>query len=450
MKINLSRLPLPLRNFATGILLLAGAALVYAVAAYVPLQVDVTQNARNSLEPASQQVLQQLQGPVHVTVFSTELDASQGDMRKLIRDFISIYQRYKPDLSLAFVDPARHPDEARKADVQVNGEIVVEYDGRREHLSALNQQSFTSALLNLAHRKSQLVMYVTGHGERKLDGIANDDLGQFGRRLSQLGFRLGGLDLTSSPDVPADVSVLVITQPQVDWMPGEVDKLMQFVDHGGNVLWLLDAGPLHGLAPLAEKLGLVLSPGIVIDPDAQLMRAPPTWVVATSYPPHPITHNFDLPTVFPFARAVGHEDTAAWKYNAVVSGARRGWVTPTLPRGNQTLRFDKRIDAPGPVDIALALERTLDERTQRAVVVGSGSFLSNMYAGNGRNLDLGINMVNWLCDQENFITILPKASKDDSITLSLVQLEVISIGLAIVAPLLLLMAGVFVWWRRRA
>ncbi len=447
---DLSRVPLPLRNLAYSVLLLAGAVLAYALAAYFPAQLDVTQNARNSLEPASQQVLRQLHGPVRVTVFSSELDASQGDVRKLIRDFISIYQRYKPDITLGFIDPTRLPEEARKAEIHVNGEIVVEYEGRREHLSALNHQSFSSALLNLARRDNQLVAYVTGHGERKLDGVANDDLGEFGRRLSQLGFRIASLDLATSPEVPANVSVLVITQPQADWMPGEVDKLMRYVDNGGNILWLLDAAPLHGLAPLAENFGLALTPGIVIDPDAQLMRAPPTWALGVTYPPHAITRGFNFPTVFPLARALGREEASAWQYSSLVSAAPRGWVSPTLPRGNETLRFNKSIDAPGPVDIALALERTVDDRSQRAVVVGSGSFLANMYAGNGRNLDLGINMINWLCNQDNFITILPKASRDDAITLSLVQLEVISIGLAIAAPLLLVITGLLVWWRRRA
>lgn len=438
-----------LKSLAYSALVLAGMVVVYLLAASFPLQRDITQNARNSLEPASQHVLQQLTGPVHVTVFSSEQDPKQGDVRKLIRQFIGIYQRYKPDISLEFIDPSLHPDEARKAEIQVMGEMVVEYAGRREHLSMLNEQAFSSALLNLAHRKDQVIMYITGHGERKLDGIANDDLGEFGRRLSQLGFRISSLDLAISQDVPDNISLLVITQPQVNWLPGEVDKLIRFVDRGGNILWLVDAGPLRGLTPLAEKFGIVLTPGIVIDPDAQLMRAPPTWTLGANYPPHAITRNFDLPTVFPFARALGREENRGWRYSALVNAAPHGWVSPTLPRSNEKPRFNRNVDAPGPVDIALALERQVDDRTQRVVVVGSGSFLSNMYAGNGRNLDLGVNMVNWLSNQEDFITILPKAVKDDAITLSQVQLEFISIGLVIVAPLLLLMAGALAWWQRK-
>ena len=36
-------------------------------------------------------------------------------------------------------------------------------------------------------------------------------------------------------------------------MPGEVDKLLRYIDRGGNLLWLVDAEPLRGLDRLAEK-----------------------------------------------------------------------------------------------------------------------------------------------------------------------------------------------------
>lgn len=446
---DLSRIPLPLKNLAYTVALLVGAIAIYLLANHFSIQRDLTQNGRNSLEPASVRVVQELHGPVHVIVFSSGVEAKEGDIRPLVRQFLARYQRYKPDISLKFVDPAKHPGQARKADIRVNGEIVVEYGKRREHLAALNEEAFSSALLNLAHRRDQLIMYVTGHGERKLDGIANDDLGGFGRRLSQQGFHISSLDLAISPQVPRNVKLLVITEPQADWMPGEVDKVLRYVHRGGNVFWLLDPGPLHGLAPLAEKFGLVLSPGVVIDPDAQLMRAPATWALGTNYPPHAITRDFDFPTAFPFARALDHEDNSRWHYSALVNAAPHGWVSAALPRHDEKLHFNKKVDIPGPVDIALALERTVDDRAQRVVVVGSGSFLANMYAGNGRNLDLGLNMVNWLCNEDNFISVLPKASKDDTITLSLVQLEVIAFGLVIGLPLLLVATGVLVWGYRK-
>jgi len=307
---------------------------------------------------------------------------------------------------------------------------------------------------------------VDGHGERKLDGIANHDLGDFGKKLMQNGFQLSSLNLALAQDVPDNGSVLVITQPQIDLLPGEVDKILRYVDGGGNLLWLLDAEPLHGLERLAAKLGILLTPGIVTDPDAQKMNAPSNWTLGASYPPHPVTRNFNLITAFPFARALGREDSGredrsgqadsegrvrniAWQRSTLVEAASNGWVsrTSTIPKNP---RFDKNRDIPGPFSLAIALERSVNEREQRIVVVGSGSFLANAYSGNGGNIDLGINMVNWLAHEESLITTQPRATIDNAITLSKAQLSVISIGFVIVVPLLLAVIGGILWWRRRA
>src|SRR4030066_130763 len=71
------------------------------------VQRDVTHNASNSLEPASGEVLKQLTGPVNITVYATEQDVRLGDIRKIIRDFLSLYQRYKADINLVFIDPEK-------------------------------------------------------------------------------------------------------------------------------------------------------------------------------------------------------------------------------------------------------------------------------------------------------------------------------------------------------
>ena len=428
-----------LKNILFTVLLCVAAAALYQLAVRYPLQHDYTQSASNSLDESSVQALQQLPGPLQLTVYATAQDAKLGDLRKLIREFVALYQRYKPDITLTFVDPLKQPDEARKADMQVNGEMLVEYKGRREHLTTLSEQSLTSALLRLAHTKANLVMYVDGHGERRLEGPANHDLGEFGKRLIQNGFNLSPLNLTLAQDVPQNASMLIITQPQTDMMPGEVDKLLRYVANGGNLLWLVDAEPLHGLERLAEELGVMLTPGIVIDPASVEMGAPANWALGAGYPPHAVTQNFNLITAFPFARAIAPEEGRNWQYDVLVEAAPRGWVS-TRPMQDKP-RFDDSRDVPGPVDIALALQRSVDDREQRIIVVGSGSFLANAYSGNGGNLDLGINMVNWLANEEKLITLQPRAIKDGAVNMSKTQLALIGGGFLFALPALLVLAG---------
>jgi hypothetical protein len=292
-----------------------------------------------------------------------------------------------------------------------------------------------------------MIMYLDGHGERNPVGIANHDLGEFGNRLKQNGFHLNSLNLALAQDVPDNASMLIITQPQIDLLPGEIDKLLRYVDNGGNLLWLLDAEPMHGLERLAEKLNLILTPGIVIDPAAEEMNTPVTWALGAGYPPHAITQNFNLITAFPFARAIAWDESTAWHYSSLVEAAPRGWVSRDIPQGKPY--FNKARDIPGPVIIALAMQRNINDREQRLVIVGSGSFLANTYSGNGGNIDLGVSMTNWLGNEDRLIAIQPRAVKDGAVTLSKTRLTIISGGFLIVVPMLLMLAGVVLWWRRR-
>jgi ABC-type uncharacterized transport system involved in gliding motility auxiliary subunit len=437
-----------LRNVLFVLLLIGAASALGYLATHYAFQRDVTYNASNSLEPSSVEVLGQLSGPVTVTVFATEQDARLGDIRKLIRDFLSLYQRYKPDMQLVFINPEKEPEKARAAQIRFNGEMVIEYAGRSEHLTKINEPILTSTLLRLAHTRDQTVMYLDGHGERKLDGIANFDLGTlFGAKLKQSGFHLGSLNLALAQEVPSNVSVLVITQPQLDLMPGEVDKLLRYIDRGGNLLWLVDAEPLHGLERLAEKLDLLLPPGIVIDPAAAEMNAPVTWSLGATYPPHPSTHDFNLTTAFPSARPLLWNENTDWQHQVLVEVAARGWVSRDVPKGKPV--FDKQHDTPGPVVIAMALQRNINSREQRIVVVGNGAFLSNSFAGNGGNVQLGLNMVNWLAGEEHLITQQLHTAKDSKLVLSTTQLRGISIIFLLLLPLLLVGVGGVMWWKRR-
>ncbi len=428
------------------VLLLAGAALGLGyLAALHPIERDLTFNASNSLEPASVSALRQLSGPVEITVYATPQDVRLGDIRKIIGEFISLYQRYKPDIRLTFIDPVKEPEKTRAAHIQLNGEMVVEYAGRSEHLTVINEDTLTSALLHLAHTMNQTVMYLDGDGERKLDGNANHDLGLlFGAKLKQNGFKISSLNLAIAQDVPLNASMLVIAQPEVDLMPGEVDKLLRFVERGGNLLWLIDPGPLHGLERLAEKLDLQLPAGVVIDPSAARMNAPDTWALGTSYPPHEITSGFNLITAFPSARPLMWRENTGWQHHVLVDVAATGWISETSDR-----KFDKQRDTKGPFTIALAMSRSVNSLDQRIVVVGNGAFLANSFAGNGGNVDLGVNMVNWLAHDDKKIALQPRKAHDSSITLSRNQLTAISIAFLISLPLLLSGIGIYIWWKRR-
>lgn len=436
-----------LHNSAFFILLLLLVILLGYLAAQYRMQWDISQNARNSLSEASEEILQKLHGPVHITAYATMQDVEAGNIRKIISDFIALYQRLKPDLLLTFVDPIEQPNLAHQAGIQMNGELVIFFNGRREHVTVINEQAFSNALMRLARAKDRLVVALSGHGERKLDGDANYDLGEFGKQLRSNGFINQSLNLAIDQEVPTNASTLVIASPQVDLLPGEVDKLLDYIDRGGNLLWLVDHESLRGLLSLAEKLHLTLTPGVVVDPQAQQLKAPITFALGTNYGQHAITNNFDYITVFPFARQITINENTEWQAISLVEAAPQGWVENG--ELDSEIIYDQAVDVAGPIGIAAALTRNIEDREQRIVVVGSGHFLANSYLGNGSNLDFGINLINWLTGDEELIVIQPRATLDSSLIFSEFELTLMVVIFLILLPILFLASGLAIWWLRR-
>lgn len=406
---------------------------------------DLTQNSRNTLSQQTRDALTKLGAPVKVTVFATR----QDDVRKPVQEFFAPYQRAKPDFTVTLVDPREEPKLTQAAGIRVDGEAVVEYDGKKANLTPAeyNEQSLVNALMRLARAGERLVMNLEGHGERRLNGPANHDLGEFGKQLAAKGIKTNSLNLAVAQEVPANTSTLLIANPQVDLQPSEVQKIKQYLQKGGNLLWLIDTEPLRGLQPVAELLGLTLGPGTVVDPDAARLNASPTVAISAGYGRHSITDSFRLNTIFPFARQIGVTEGGDWKVARLVDVAPRGWVE--MGKLNGPLAFDKARDLPGPVTIAVALERSTNDRAQRVVVVGNGHFAANEFLGNGGNLALATNMINWLAGDDALITIQPRPARDSSLELGRGAQYVILFGFLIFLPLAFVSTGILIWWRRR-
>ena len=447
MKMNRKvRLGLLIQNGLFVVLLIGFAMAIVWVTKDVKTQWDLTQGQRNTLSQASIDVLKQVTGPVNVTAYATAQDA-EGDARKVVATFLASYQRAKKDFLLTFVDPRDQPQKAQAAGVRANGELVVEYNGRSEHLTNLTEQDLTNLLLRLVRSAERQVSYLDGHGERKLDGRANHDLGDFGAQLGVKGFKTSALNLAVAPEVPDNVAVLIIASPRVDLLSGEVIKIKRWIAKGGNLLWLIDNDSLHGLQGLGDELGLSLTSGTVIDPRAGGLKLPATFALATGYGQHSITQNSTVTSVFPYARRIAASEGTKWRFTPLVDVAQDGWLETGGIDDN--VAFDRNKDMRGPIVAAAALERSVGDRKQRVVVTGSGHFLANQFIGTLGNLDLGINMINWLAGDEALITVQPRTRSDLTLDLTRSGLALLGFGFLLVLPLTLLICGGVIWWRRR-
>lgn len=414
---------------------------------------DVTQDNRNTVSQGSLSILKQMNGAVSITAFAPEDDV----LRQNIKNFIARYQRTKPDIYLQFINAATDPTLAQKAGIKAKGgELLISYQKHTENLiPPYTEQELTNVLVRLSRTYNQTVMLLNGHGERSFTANNLNDFGAFGKQLTDKGFNLTTPNLVAETNLHKNGALLVIANPKVNISTTEVAKIKTYLDGGGNLLWLLDDENLHGLEEISQYIGLEVAQGLVVDKSAAEFGGDLKTAFGVKYGDHPVTENFRMRTSFTEARKISAHGTYenGWKVQDLVHVAANGWLetTPFTPERNlKQITFDEKEDVPGPINIALAIERKYGKKGQRVVVVGNANFLSNAFIINGGNLDLGLNMVNWLTGDDNLITIPATILKDGNLNLTAESnYKPVFIGFQILLPLGLLIFGVFTWWKRR-
>jgi ABC-type uncharacterized transport system involved in gliding motility auxiliary subunit len=447
-----SRLILRLQSWVFAVLFIGIIGLLGWLSTQYVYQSDWTSGNRNTVTDDTRELLADLTDSVALTAFAREDDL----LRKQIQAQVSHYQRFKPDITLEFVNPDTAPERVRVQNITINGELVISYQGRSENIQRLNEQQLTNALLRLSRQDDRWIVFLTGHGERNPHGEANHDLGQFGKELERKGLKVQRINLAENP-IPENTNLLVIAGPRVTLLPGEVEQLRNYVEHGGNLLWLAEPGKPAGLERLAEQLGVTFLPGMVVDANTQMFGIEnPSFVVLTAYPNHEVTSDLGMVTVFPEVAALETSPADAWEFTPLLTTAPRSWTEINTLGGN--VQFDADSDErAGPLDIGVVITSTAvadDEqeeapRAQRIVVIGDGDFLSNAYLGNGGNLDLGLNLVHWLSHDDAFINIQVRTAPDTTLELGRTAQIVIGLGSLIGLPALLLIIGLVIWLRRR-
>jgi ABC-type uncharacterized transport system involved in gliding motility auxiliary subunit len=85
----------------------------------------------------------------------------------------------------------------------------------------------------------------------------------------------------------------------------------------------------------------------------------------------------------------------------------------------------------------------------RFVVTGSSSWATNGAIGLAGNRNLFLNMMAWLSADEDLISIRPKEPEDRRLNMTARQMTMMFYETIVFFPLIIVIAGVGVWWRRR-
>lgn len=410
---------------------------------------DWTFAQRNSLAPATVKLLRATRQPIHLIAFV----ADDAALHQRIRQQIALYQAVDPRITLRFSNPDLDPEQARRYGVAHTGQLVVEFGGRTRVVSDLRQETLLNALVHLTRGGDRWIVFLEGHKERSPFDRSSAGLSRFAAALQRDGFHLQALNLLRTPQIPENTAVLVIAAPQTELTPGEAKAVNDYVAGGGSLLWLHAPGPLHGLAKLADRLGIRFVPGTVVDANPSLRTmigiSNPAVVPVLDYGASPITSGLQIQTLMPFSSAIEQPAGGkAWSAVPLLRSLPKSW-SETAPLQGE-IHFDRsRGDTPGPLILGEALQRRHDGKQQRVAVIGSGAFASNAFIGQGANLDLALGAINWLSHDDDLIRVHLPSAPDTRLLLGRTEGYAIAALFLVALPAALFIAGTLIWLRRR-
>jgi len=184
----------------------------------------------------------------------------------------------------------------------------------------------------------------------------------------------------------------------------------------------------------------------------------PLTPLINHYSVSPVTK--DLPAlIFQGATSVTPTKTPPTGYDVepLAETTSQSWLE-TDPK---VIHFDPGVDPQGPLTVAVSVSSSPPASAStsaassnttpspRVVFVGDVAFASNNLVNLLGNKQLLSNAVNWLTANEDLIQIQAKSANDQSLVLSNTQLNILLYGSAVFLPLVVLGAGVLVWWQRR-
>jgi ABC-type uncharacterized transport system involved in gliding motility auxiliary subunit len=428
---------------------------------------DFTENKRNSVSPQTIQVLRTLKAPVSAIAFFR----SDTPGKKTAEDLLTQYATYsRGKFTWRLEDTDRAPALARQYGVESYGTVVLEGgpagQTRTEKVQDAEEEKLTNAIVKITRADKRVVYVLKGHGEREIGSTDRGGFSQAKEQMEKANYEVKDLFLARDPKIPDDAAIVMVPSPKTDLFPQELAALDGYIAKAGKVF--LMAGPFQADTTMKylTKYGIVVDEDVVIElnPIGQVFGVGPLVPVVGQYEPHPITKDMaGVMTLFPLTRSLAPAKALpkGVQASSLAQTSRQSWGETdknVFQTGKATPDPNEKT---GPLSVALVatVDAQPDPKAEgdaakkapkaRIVVVGTADFASNQFLGAQGNRDFFLNVVSWLAEEEDLISIRAKDPKQNPVMLTSGQSRLV-LGLPLLAlPGAVLICGIAVIMQRR-
>ena len=429
--------------FFIGILIIAN-----ILGVHYKYRTDLTSEKLYTLSDGTEKLIPTIDRDVEIILFDSESSPVDRD----VIDLITEYSELSPRIKHKIIDPDRQPQMAKKYGVSKYGQVAIICGDKSKLIDSPDEQKITNSIKQLVSGGGRKVYFLTGHKEFSPYSKKPDGLSSFADGIKYDGFDFDTLNLLATGKIPEDASVLIVCGPKSNPIAGELDTIGAYFERGGKVFIMLEPGQAESVAVWLQKYNVKIFDDMVIDvsSNGRMFGLSPEMPLITAYEAkHPITRDFNEPTMLPTARSmvkIGNK-ISFYKYTELARSSRDAWAE--FGWRSDSVEYNPAADIEGPVTVACALESPNRKVLSRMVIIGDPDFVTNKYITFSGNKDFALNCMDWLGEQENLISIRPKNPTDRKLNLTPQQQGKIFYFSVVALPFLALILAEIVWWKRQ-
>lgn len=436
---------------------------------------DLTGSKRYTISAQSKKIVSSLTQNVKITGF---FNATQKAEQQALRDLLNQYSYHSTKFSFEFIDPDKHPGKAKRYEITSYGTTVVESGEKDEKIFDTREEKVTNAILKVIRKRKKVIYFAKGHGEKNIKDLNEQGYSFAKQAIEVSNYEVKELVLATIETIPDDVDLLIIAGPQKPILNTELETIKKHLSVGGKVFFMIDPGTASELVSFLENFGISIQDDIVVDKVSRIFGVDPTMPVITQYGKHPIVKDFSVATFFPLARSVDMtiNPVANMSVTSLVKTSPNSWAETDLDRFQSgEASYQENQDRKGPISIGVVvslnkkkkveaprgnpahafeqpakiIEDDTKKKEGRIVVMGDSDFATNSRIHVLGNSDFFLNIISWLLEEEDLISIRPKESTGKVFTLSDAQKKMIFWIPLVVVPGLVIFSGIAVYRKRK-
>lgn len=243
--------------------------------------IDVTQNKLFTLSDASKNQVKDISEDVKIYLIGISEDTSIVD---LVKQYNKTNEKINYEVILDIQDRAdlkskySITDETQVIIVETSADSkllttdeLYTYDYTTYQQIDISEEKITNAIVNLTLAEKPKIYFLTGHNEYSIE----TEMTILNAYLTNEVNEIATLDLLVKEQVPEDASLLVISSPQKDFLDTEVEKITNYINNGGKILWMNDPTFQGTTFPNMQKIldlfGTKFDAGIILEQDEDKM-----------------------------------------------------------------------------------------------------------------------------------------------------------------------------------